>query len=121
MDTRKLVCTVCPNSCGITVELNEKAEAVRVLGNKCPRGEAFARQEITCPVRVITSTALLRCEDGREALLPVRSSEAFALSKHARAMELLRHVTVRSPVRMGDIIIRNLLDTGVDLIASCDS
>jgi CxxC motif-containing protein len=105
----------------MTVELSEKGEAVRVTGNRCPRGEAFARQEVVCPVRVITSTVLLRREDGGEALLPVRSSEAFALNKHAQTMELLRHVVVRAPVRMGDIVIRDLLGTGVDLVASCDS
>jgi CxxC motif-containing protein len=121
VDTKKLVCTVCPNSCSVTVELNESGEPVRVTGNRCPRGEAFARQEITCPVRVIASTVLLRGEDGQEALLPVRSSAAFALSKHAQTMELLRHITVRAPVKMGDVVIHNLLDTGVDVIASCNS
>lgn len=121
MNPKELVCTVCPNSCNVTVERNGKGEAVKVTGNRCPRGEAFAKQEVTCPMRVITSTVLLRGEDGREALLPVRSSEAFALSEHARTMELLRHMTVRAPVKMGDIVVRNVLDTGVDIIASCDS
>lgn len=121
MDTKKLVCTVCPNSCNMTAELDDKGEVIRVAGNRCPRGEAFAKQEITCPVRVITSTVLLRREDGEESLLPVRSSKAFALSKHAQTMEVLRHITVQAPVKMGETIIPNLLDTGVDIIASCDS
>lgn len=121
MNTKELVCTVCPNSCNLAVELNEKGEAVKVTGNRCPRGEAFAKQEVTCPMRVITSTVLLRGEDGKEALLPVRSSDAFALSKHAQTMELLRRMTVRAPVKMGDVVIHDVLDTGVDIIASCNS
>jgi CxxC motif-containing protein len=121
MDTKEIVCTVCPNSCGVTVELNDKGEVLRVSGNRCPRGEVFAKQEVTCPVRVLTSTVLLRREDGGESLLPVRSSAAFALSKHAQTMELLRHLTVHAPVKMGETIIHNLLDTGVDIIASCNS
>lgn len=121
MNTKELICTVCPNSCNVTVELNKKGEPVKIAGNRCPRGEAFAKQEITCPMRVITSTVVLRGEDGRDALLPVRSSDAFPLSKHAQTMELLRHITVRAPVKMGDVVIHNVLDTGVDIIASRDS
>ena len=121
MNTREIVCTVCPNSCSVTVELNEKGEPVHTQGNRCPRGEAFALQEVVCPVRVLTSTVLLIRENGEETLLPVRSSAAFALSLHPQAMELLRRIRVNSPVKMGDIIVRNLLETNVDIVASCNS
>lgn len=121
MNTKDLVCTICPNSCSLTIELNSDGEAVKVIGNRCPRGEVFAKQEVVCPMRVLTSTVLLHNENGTESLLPVRSSDSFALGKHAQAMELLRHMAVKTPVKMGDMIIRNVLDTHVDMIASCDS
>ena len=121
METKEFICTVCPNSCSLIVQLGPDGGVEQVAGNRCPRGAAFARQDAVCPVRVLTSTVLIRSEDGSEALLPVRSSGPFALSQHARIMELLRHMTVRAPVRMGDVVLPNLLGTGVDLIASCDS
>ncbi len=121
MNTKELVCTVCPNSCSLTVELNLDGQAAKVSGNRCSRGETFAKQEVVCPMRVLTSTVLLDLGNGTEALLPVRSSSPFALSRHAGAMELLRHMTVKTPVKMGDVIIRNLFDTGVNIVASCNS
>lgn len=121
MSTKEIVCTVCPNSCSVTVELSEKGEPVHTQGNRCPRGKTFALQEVVCPVRVLTSTVLLIQEDGEEVLFPVRSSAAFALSKHTQAMELLRRIRINAPVRMGDVLIRNLLETNVDIVASCNS
>lgn len=120
MNTKELVCTVCPNSCCLAVEMNENGQAESVAGNRCPRGDAFARQEVVCPMRVLTSTVLIRTKDGEQALLPVRSSDSFALSKHQQAMALIRHTSIKTPVKTGDVVIRNLLNTGVDIIASCD-
>lgn len=121
MNTKELVCTVCPNSCNLIVELDSEGQAAKVSGNRCPRGEVFAKQEVVCPMRVLTSTVLIRQEDGTETLLPVRSSDSFALEKHVQAMELLRHMTVKAPVKMNDVIIRGLLGTDVNIIASSDS
>jgi CxxC motif-containing protein len=121
MNAKELVCTVCPNSCSLIVELSADGQAAKVSGNRCSRGEIFAKQEVVCPMRILTSSVLIHGENGTEALLPVRSSDSFALSKHAEAMELLRHMTVKAPVKMGDVIIRNLLDMQVNLIASSNS
>lgn len=120
MNTKNLVCTVCPNSCNLTVDLNSDGQAEKVIGNRCPRGEEFAKQEILCPMRVLTTTVLCRLEDGTEEMLPVRSSDSIALDKHCEAMKIIRHTTVKSPVKMGNIIISNILKTNVDIIASCN-
>ena len=57
---------------------------------------------------------------GDEALLPVRTSEAIPLELHAQAMALIRGLVVNAPIRMGDIVLENLLDTNINLIASMD-
>ena len=57
---------------------------------------------------------------GDEALLPVRTAEAIPLALHAQAMDLIRGVVVEAPIRMGNVVLPNLLDTGTDLIASMD-
>lgn len=57
---------------------------------------------------------------GDEALLPVRTAEAIPLALHAQAMDLIRDVVVKAPIRMGDVVLPNLLNTGIDLIASMD-
>ena len=93
-------------------------EVRSVTGNSCPRGDKFAHQELTCPMRVLTTTVAL--SDGGEALLPVRAAEAIPLALHAQAMDLIRGLVVDAPIRMGDVVLEDLLGTGVDLIASMD-
>lgn len=119
MNTRELICTVCPNGCRLTVAVNPDGTAASVTGARCKRGETFGRQEVVCPQRVLTSTVVVDGKQGEE-LLPVRSSDAFALNLHLQVMALLHHVRVSAPVKMGDVILKNVLDSGVDIIASCD-
>lgn len=116
-------CTTCPSECLLTVEVERDAdghvaEVRRVTGNSCPRGDKFAHQELTCPMRVLTTTVAV--SGGDEALLPVRTAEAIPLALHAQAMDLIRGLVVNAPIHMGDVILPNLLSTGTDLIASMD-
>lgn len=122
-NTLQFNCTTCPSECLLTVEVerdvNGSVTAARsVTGNRCPRGDKFAHQELTCPMRVLTTTVAVF--GGDEALLPVRTAEAIPLALHAQAMVLIRGVVVEAPIRMGDVVFPNLLNTGIDLIASMD-
>ena len=122
-ETLQFNCTTCPSECLLTVEVERNADGAvaevrSVAGNSCPRGNRFAHQELTCPMRVLTTTVAV--SGGDEALLPVRTSEAIPLTLHAQAMDLIRGLIVNAPIRMGDVVLPNLLDTGTDLIASMD-
>ena len=116
-------CTTCPSECLLTVEVERDADGAvvevrSVTGNGCPRGDTFAHQELTCPMRVLTTTVAV--SGGDEALLPVRTAEAIPLELHAHAMDLIRGVVVEAPIQMGDIVLENLLDTNINVIASMD-
>lgn len=121
IETLQLNCTTCPSECLLTVEVERDADGTvaevrSVTGNRCPRGDTFAHQELTCPMRVLTTTVAV--SGGDEALLSVRTAEAIPLALHAQAMALIRGVVVKAPIRMGDIVLENLLNTNIDLIAS---
>lgn len=122
IETLKFNCTTCPSECLLTVEVERDADGVAevrsVAGNSCPRGDKFAHQELICPMRVLTTTVAV--SGGEEALLPVRTAEAIPLALHAQAMTLIRGLVVNAPIRMGDIVLENLLDTNINLIASMD-
>lgn len=122
IETLKFNCTTCPSECLLTVEVERDADGVAevrsVAGNSCPRGDKFAHQELTCPMRVLTTTVAV--SGGDETLLPVRTAEAIPLELHAQAMGLIRGVIVEAPIRMGDVVLENLLDTNINLIASMD-
>lgn len=122
-ETLQFNCTTCPSECLLTVEVKRNADGAvvevrSVTGNSCPRGDKFAHQELTCPMRVLTTTVAV--SGGDEALLPVRTAEAIPLELHAQAMDLIRGLVVDAPIRMSDVVLPNLLDTGTDLIASMD-
>ena len=123
IETLQFNCTTCPSECLLTVEVerdvNGSVAAIHsVTGNRCPRGDKFAHQELTCPMRVLTTTVAV--SGGDEALLPVRTAEAIPLALHAQAMDLIRGVVVDAPIRMGEVVLPNLLKTGIDLVASMD-
>ena len=115
-ETLQFNCTTCPSECLLTVEVERDAngavvEVRSVTGNNCPRGDTFAHQELTTTVAV---------SGGDEALLPVRTAEAIPLELHAQAMALIRGLVVNAPIRMGDVVLKDLLNTNINLIASMD-
>lgn len=123
IETLQLNCTTCPSECLLTVDIERDADGAvvdvrSVTGNSCLRGDTFAHQELTCPMRVLTTTVAV--SGGDEALLPVRTAEAIPLALHAQTMTLIRDLVVNAPIRMGDVVLEDLLDTGIDLIASMD-
>lgn len=123
IETLQFNCTTCPSECLLTVEVERSAggavvEVRSVTGNSCPRGDAFSHQELTCPMRVLTTTVAV--SGGDEALLPVRTAEAIPLALHAQAMDLIRGLVIDAPIRMGDVVLEDLLSTSIDLIASMD-
>lgn len=123
IETLQFNCTTCPSECLLTVEAERDADGAMVVvhsvtGNSCPRGDTFAHQELTCPMRVLTTTVAV--SGGDEALLPVRTTEAIPLALHTKAMDLIRGLIVGAPIRMGDVVLENLLNTNIDLIASMD-
>lgn len=100
IETLQFNCTTCPSECLLTVEVERDedgavVEVRSVTGNNCPRGDKFAHQELTCPMRVLTTTVAV--SGGDEALLPVRTSEAIPLTLHAQAMDLIRGLIVKPP------------------------
>lgn len=122
-ETLQFNCTTCPSECLLTVEVERGADGAVVVvrsvtGNSCPRGDTFAHQELTCPMRVLTTTVAV--SGGDEVLLPVRTAKAIPLELHAQAMDLIRGLVVDAPIHMGDVVLEDLLHTGIDLIASMD-
>lgn len=118
--TRHFHCTTCPSECALTIETrideNEVEHVLSVQGNRCARGRKFAEQEIIRPMRILATTIVVR--GGDEKLLPVRTARPIPRDLHLSAMRDIRHTSVTAPVHMGDVVMSDLLGTGVDLVAS---
>lgn len=115
MEKRELICIGCPMGCPLSVELDQ-GEVVSVRGNTCKRGEIYARKEVTNPTRIVTSTVVV--EGGKLAAVSVKTREDIPKEKLFECMKALKGVKVQAPVHMGDVIVKNVADTGVDVIAT---
>ena len=112
---RKLVCIVCPKGCEIDVDYNEKTKEVYSLsGHSCRRGEEYARAECIAPMRALTTT--MRVEGG--ALVPVRTSKPVPRSMLFDCMKAINAVSAPSDVTIGAVILKDILGTGADIVAS---
>ncbi|MDD5527094.1 MAG: DUF1667 domain-containing protein [Candidatus Omnitrophota bacterium] len=114
---KKFVCIECPRGCLLEAEI-ENGRMVKVNGNKCPRGEDYARGEIENPARVLTST--IPAEGLRLKMVPVRTNRPIAKSRMLEAAAAIRKLKTDRPVRAGEVIAENLLGLGADLVATRD-
>ena len=114
----KVVCVRCPRSCLISV-LVEDGSVKGVEGHGCLLGVEYAREEVANPKRVVCST--IRLVGSRYPRLPVRTAEPVPKSKVKEIVEALRGLTVRAPVRRGEVVVRDSAGTGVDVIAEMDA
>ncbi len=109
---KDFICIVCPRGCHLKVDNEGKVE-----GNFCKRGEAYAKQEAICPLRIVTSTVSL-VSKSELSRLPVISSQEVPKDKIFDIMKELYKIEVNAPIKVGDIIIKNILDLGVDIIST---
>ena len=115
MEKRELICIGCPMGCPLTVEMNG-TEVVSVTGNTCPRGDAYARKEVTNPTRIVTST--VKVEGGKVDMVSVKTKEDIPKGKIFDCVKALKGITVEAPVHIGDVILKDVAGTGVDIIAT---
>ena len=115
MEERKLTCIGCPMGCPLTVVMNGE-EVVSVTGNTCKRGDVYARKEVTNPTRIVTST--VRVSGGSIDMVSVKTKEDIPKGKIFECVKALKGITVPAPVHIGDVILRNVADTGVDIVAT---
>ena len=115
MNTVNLICIGCPLGCPLTVEM-EGSEVKAVSGNTCPRGDAYARKEMTNPTRIVTST--VRVAGGRLAMVSVKTASDIPKGKIFDCVKALKDVEGKAPVKIGDVIVENVAGTGVNIIAT---
>ena len=115
MEKRELICIGCPMGCPLTVEL-ENGEIKTITGYTCKKGETYARKEVTNPTLIVTST--VRVEGGRADMVSVKTREDIPKDKIFQCVKALKGVTVKAPIRIGDVVVADVAGTGVDIVAT---
>ena len=112
---KTMTCIECPQSCALTVDI-ENCQVVKVSGNQCPRGEAYARAEVENPVRILTGTVLAHGLEMK--MVPVRTDKPIPKVKVAEAAAELKKIKVTKPLGINDVIVYNFLGLNVNLIST---
>ena len=113
----ELTCIRCPMGCQIRVELADGA-VTSVTGNTCRRGEEYARTEAVAPVRTVTSTVL--CLGGVRPVVAVKTVPEVPKARVFDVMDVIRHIRVKAPVHIGDVLLRDAAGTGADIVATAE-
>ncbi|MGI6607765.1 MAG: DUF1667 domain-containing protein [Erysipelotrichaceae bacterium] len=111
----ELICIGCPKGCRLSVDENNDYS---VSGHSCQTGAEYGRNEILNPTRVLTT--IVRIENAIHNSLPVKSSRPLPKDKLIEAAKALKDVVVKSPVKTGEVIVKNILNTGIDIISTRD-
>ncbi|MBO4905128.1 MAG: DUF1667 domain-containing protein [Lachnospiraceae bacterium] len=113
--THTLPCITCPAGCILSVT-EKNGEVISVTGNSCERGDAYGRAEVTAPTRIVTSNVKVR--GGSRPVVSVRTTNPVPKDHIQATIDLMKDLVIDAPVTAGDVVIENVADTGVDLIAT---
>ena len=116
MKDRNLTCIVCPRGCNLTVKFNTSGGISEILGNACKRGITYAENECTHPKRTVTST--VRCADGR--IVAVKTADVIPKERVFDAMREINACRPDGEIKIGDVIIENVADTDVAVVATAN-
>lgn len=118
MEPKHLICIRCPLGCSLTASL-ENGQVTSVSGNTCPRGESYARMELTAPMRTVTST--VRVTGARVPVISVKTSADIPKEKISEVMDAIRTLCAAAPVRIGDVLLKDAAGTGAAIVATKDA
>jgi CxxC motif-containing protein len=116
MTIRDMICVACPMGCGLHVTLGAAGEVQSVSGNTCKRGESYARAEVSNPTRSFTST--VRVLGGDCPLVSVKSAKPIPKGKMMACAQAIQTCRAAAPIAIGDVLLPDILGTGVDVIAT---
>lgn len=116
-ETKRIICTSCPVGCELTVTFDDE-NILEVEGNTCKLGIDYAEQEIFDPRRMVATT--VKVKNGYHPLVPVYTEKPVPKPKIFDVLAEIRKVEVEAPVKINDVIIEDVVGTGINVIASRD-
>ena len=111
---KEMICITCPKGCHLQID----EQTLEVRGNGCPRGEIYAKNELTDPKRTVTSTVAI--EGAELPRCPVRTTAPIPKGRMRDVIAELKKHTLRSPVKVGDIVVKDIFGSGADVIVTRD-
>jgi CxxC motif-containing protein len=114
-ETDKVICITCPKGCRLDVT-REGDTILKVDNCGCKRGEEYVKAELTDPRRMVATT--VKIKGGLHPLLPVYTASPFPKPRIRELLGALQEVELKTPVGMGEVVVKDALGTGIDILAS---
>jgi len=111
-----MICILCPKGCILYVSKSDNLKDYTVKGNKCKKGVHYGIKEMTNPTRMLTTTVKL--SNSYLNRLPVRTNVPVPKHKIFDFMSEINKLQVSAPVLIGDILMENVLDSGINVIST---
>ena len=111
-----MTCILCPRGCAMTVR--GEVGGLQVVGNSCPKGQEYAINECTNPVRTVTST--VRISNREDTMVSVKTATPVPKEKMMEVMAQLRSITVSAPVKIGDVVLTGVFGTDIIVTKEID-
>ena len=112
---KELICIKCPKGCHLRVD---EENGFTVTGNSCERGEEYGNKELTNPTRVLPSP--VKVTGSLHRRVSVKSAGELPRGLMEQAVRLLDRVQLQAPVAIGDVVLENVLGTGIDIVATAN-
>lgn len=112
------LCIGCPLGCRLEVEASDDGEVIDVDGWGCKTGRAYGRQEHTDPRRNVATS--IRIKGARWGRVPVKTSATVAKHMVRDVARAVQAVEVEAPIKIGTVVLANVLGTGVDIVTTRD-
>ena len=109
---KNLICIICPRGCALSVE--GEPGNLKVSGHSCPKGEQYAIDECTRPVRTVTS--IVHVDNRPDVMVSVKTSAPIPKERIFDVMDVIRTLRVSAPVHIGDVLATDVF--GADIIAT---
>lgn len=116
-DNLETICVICPRGCKIFIKKDEtKKDGYLISGNNCEKGYVYALNEQVNPTRNFSTT--LKIEDGNLKRLPVKTDRPISKSLILKSMKEINKISLKAPVENGEIVIKNILNTKVNIVST---
>jgi CxxC motif-containing protein len=113
-EMKTMICITCPKGC--TLEVTKDGETVTKVVAGCKRGNEYVEREMRDPRRMVAST--IKIQNALHPLMPVYTSAPFPKPRIPELLLELRQMELKAPIRVGQVVVRNVLGSGIDILAS---
>lgn len=112
MDIKEFTCINCPVGCNLKVTID--GDNITVTGNNCDKGKLYAIDEVTNPKRIVTSII----KTDRNNYVSCKTDRPVPKDKVLEVASEMKKITVKEPIKIKDILIKNVCGLDVNVVST---